>query len=145
MAVVIQEVVGNRYNDTFYPQISGTAQSYNFYPVSHIKPEDGFSVIALGLGQYVIEGEKSFRFCPKYPDIDLVSQSDIYKNSQVFFYAVDLLQNELDLMQGENAGLISLDISEAEKHNNLKHLASVYNPDNDCAFTRIRLYRAHEL
>ncbi|MEZ5000990.1 MAG: PEP/pyruvate-binding domain-containing protein [Bacteroidales bacterium] len=29
MAVVLQEVVGNRFENTFYPHISGTAQSYN--------------------------------------------------------------------------------------------------------------------
>ncbi len=131
MAIVIQEVVGNRYGDTFYPHVSGTAQSNNFYPVAHIKPEDGFAVIALGLGQYVVEGKKSYRFCPKYPGIDIVSQTDICKNSQVSFYAVDLSKKETDLLQGENAGLISLDISEAEKQNNLKHIASVYNHDND--------------
>ena len=38
MAVVIQSVVGNRYGDTFYPHISGTAQSFNFYPVAQYDP-----------------------------------------------------------------------------------------------------------
>ena len=32
MAIVLQEVVGNRYNDHFYPTISGVARSLNFYP-----------------------------------------------------------------------------------------------------------------
>ena len=32
MAIVLQEVVGNRYNDRFYPTISGVARSLNFYP-----------------------------------------------------------------------------------------------------------------
>ena len=50
MAVVIQEVVGNRFEDTFYPHISGTAQSFNFYPVAHMTPQDGFAVIAVGTG-----------------------------------------------------------------------------------------------
>ena len=30
MAIVLQEVVGNRYNDHFYPTISGVAGSLNF-------------------------------------------------------------------------------------------------------------------
>jgi hypothetical protein len=38
---------------------------------------------------------------------------------------------ELDLLEGENAGLVTLDISEAEKHGNLVHSASVLNADND--------------
>ena len=64
MGVIIQEVVGNEYNGKYYPNISGVAQSYNFYPFSYIKPEDGFAVIALGLGAYVVGGEKTYRFCP---------------------------------------------------------------------------------
>ena len=61
MAVILQEVVGNEYNGKYYPNISGVAQSYNFYPFSYIKPEDGFAVIALGLGAYVVGGEKTYR------------------------------------------------------------------------------------
>jgi hypothetical protein len=131
MAVVIQEVVGKRFEDAFYPHISGTAQSFNFYPVAHMTPEDGFAVIAVGLGQYVVEGERAFRFSPAYPSLDIISHKDLYKNSQVHFYAVDMTKNELNLLEGENAGLISLDISQAENHGTLNHSASVLDMDND--------------
>jgi CheY-like chemotaxis protein len=131
MAVVIQEVVGHRFEDAFYPHISGTAQSYNFYPVAHMKPNDGFAVMAVGLGHYVVEGERAFRFSPAYPMIDIISQNDLYKNSQVHFYAVDMKKENLNLLEGENAGLITLDISRAEEHGTLKHSASVLNTDND--------------
>jgi len=131
MAIVIQEVVGNRFDDTFYPHISGTAQSFNFYPIAHMKPQDGFAVIAVGLGHYVVEGERAFRFSPAYPSLDIISHTDLYKNSQVRFYAVDMAKKELNLLEGENAGLITLDISQAEKHGTLKHSASVLNTDND--------------
>ncbi len=131
MAIVLQEVVGNRFEDAFYPHISGTAQSYNFYPVAHMKPDEGFAVAAIGLGQYVVEGEKAFRFSPAYPSLDIVSQKDIIKNSQVYFYAVDMKKEKIDLLEGENAGLVRLEISDSERHGTLKHCASVYNPDND--------------
>src|SRR4030042_558044 len=131
MAVVLQEVVGHRYEDVFYPHISGTAQSYNFYPVAHMTPQDGFAVVAVGLGHYVVEGEKAFRFSPAYPSLAIISQNDLYRNSQVFFYAVDLKKKDLNLLEGENAGLISLDISNAERHETLSHSASVLNTDND--------------
>jgi hypothetical protein len=131
MAIVIQEVVGNRFEDTFYPHISGTAQSFNFYPVAHMTPQDGFAVMAVGLGQYVVEGERAFRFSPAYPSLDIVSQKDLCKNSQVTFYAVDMAKKEVDLLEGENAGLVTLDISHSERHGTLKHSASVYNSDND--------------
>ena len=131
MAIVIQEVVGNRFDDAFYPHISGTAQSFNFYPVAHMTPQDGFAVIAVGLGQYVVEGERAFRFSPAYPSLDIISQDDLYKNSQVSFYAVDMAKKELNLLEGENAGLKTLDISMAEIHGTLAHCASVFNTDND--------------
>jgi len=131
MAVVLQEVVGHRYGDVHYPHISGTAQSFNFYPVAHMTPQDGFAVMAVGLGHYVVEGEKAFRFSPAYPSVDIISHNDLYKNSQVYFYAVDLTKKDLNLLEGENAGLIALDISNAEKHGTLRHSASVLNSDND--------------
>ena len=131
MAVVIQEVVGKRFEDTFYPHISGTAQSFNFYPVSHMTPQDGFAVIAVGLGQYVVEGEKAFRFSPAYPSLDIISHEDQYKNSQVHFYAVDMTKNVLNLLEGEDAGLVTLDIGNAEYHGTINHSASVLNIDDD--------------
>lgn len=131
MAVVIQEVVGNRYEDTFYPHISGVAQSYNYYPYGHMKPEEGYAVIAVGLGKYVVDGEKAFRFSPVFPTIENNSPKDQFKNSQVEFYAVDLKKKNVDLLEGETAGLIRLEIDDAEEHGNLTHCASVYNSVND--------------
>jgi len=131
MAVVVQEVVGNRYGKTFYPHISGVAQSYNYYPFGHMKPEEGYSVMAVGLGKYVVDGEKAFRFSPVFPTIENNTPKDQFKNSQVEFYAVDLNKQDIDLLEGETAGLIRLDIDEAELQGNLKHCASVYNAIND--------------
>ncbi|MFZ2340118.1 MAG: PEP/pyruvate-binding domain-containing protein [Bacteroidales bacterium] len=131
MAVVIQEVVGNRFEDAFYPHISGSAQSFNFYPVAHMTPEDGFAVAALGLGQYVMEGNMAYRFSPAYPTLEIISQKDLYRNSQLWFYAVDMSLRELNLLEGENAGLRMLEVSDSERHGTLQHMASVMNPDND--------------
>jgi hypothetical protein len=131
MAVIIQEAVGNQYEDVFYPHISGVAQSYNFYPFSHMKPEEGFAVIAVGLGKHVVEGEKAYRFSPKYPNVEINSPKDQYKNSQLDFFAVDLKKEKIDLLEGDTAGLIKLDIEEAERQGTLRHCASVYNPENN--------------
>ena len=131
MAIIIQEVVGNNYSGYYYPHISGVAQSYNYYPFGHIKPEDGVANIAVGLGKYVVEGEKTHRFSPAYPTIDNNSPKDQYMNSQVEFYAVDLKKEKVDLMEGELAGLKRLDIYDAERHNTLKHCASTYDANNN--------------
>ncbi|MBK6345219.1 MAG: pyruvate, phosphate dikinase [Bacteroidales bacterium] len=130
MAVIIQEVVGNRFENVYYPHISGVAQSYNYYPFAHMKPEEGFAVAALGLGKQVVEGEKAYRFSPKYPSTEINSPQDQFKNSQVDFFAVDLNKKEINLLEGDTAGLIKLEIDDAERHGNLRHLASVYDFEN---------------
>ncbi|HNX44317.1 MAG TPA: PEP/pyruvate-binding domain-containing protein [Bacteroidales bacterium] len=131
MAVVIQEVVGNQFEDVFYPHISGVAQSYNYYPFGHLTPEDGFAVMALGLGKYVVEGGSAYRFSPAYPAVENYSPKDLYKNSQMKFLAVDLVKGDIDLLEGEMAGLREIDIDEAERHGTLSHLASVYDPESN--------------
>lgn len=132
MAVVLQELVGNRYEQYYYPHISGVAQSFNYYPVAHMKPEEGFAVAALGLGSYVVNGWKSYRFSPRYPKVSVYSIKDLINSTQVQFFALDCKSEDIDLLKdGEMASLKLLEISEAEKHGTLKHLVSVYNPDND--------------
>jgi len=131
MAIVIQEVVGNHYEDVYYPHISGVAQSYNYYPFAHMKPEEGFAVAAIGLGRYVVEGERAFRFAPQYPGTEINSPADQVKGSQVYFYAVDLKKENVNLIEGEDAGLRKLDVDDAERHGTLKHCASVFSYDNN--------------
>jgi len=138
MAVVIQEVVGHQYEDVFYPHISGVAQSYNYYPFAHMKPEEGFAVIALGLGRYVVEGEKAFRFAPQYPTLEINSPKDQFTGSQVYFYAVDLAKKNVNLLEGEDAGLRKLYVDEAEIHGTLKHCASVYSLENNRIIAGLR-------
>jgi len=132
MAVVLQELVGNQYENYYYPHISGIAQSYNYYTVAHMKPEEGFAVAAVGLGSYVVDGWKSYRFSPKYPKIEMYTNKDLLNSSQLQFYALNTTKHDIDYVKdGELASLELLDISVAEKHGTLKHCASVYLADND--------------
>ncbi|RPH34044.1 MAG: pyruvate, phosphate dikinase [Bacteroidales bacterium] len=131
MAVIVQEVVGNTFGNYYYPHISGVAQSYNYYPFGHIQPDDGFANIAVGLGKYVVEGERAYRFCPKYPTLINYSNTDLIKNSQVDFFAVDLTKHNINLLEGDEAGLARLNMYESEQHGTLKHCVSVFNPENN--------------
>ena len=132
MAVVIQEVVGHDYNNKFYPTLSGVAQSYNYYPVSYMEPEDGFSVAAVGLGMYVVGGENAFRFCPKYPLLNASALDDQLRDTQKQFYAIDLSRKEFDLVAGgENAAIRKYRIREAEQDGTLDHSVSTYSMEND--------------
>lgn len=131
MAVIIQEVVGNKFGNYYYPHISGVAQSYNYYPFAHMKPEEGFAVSAFGLGKYVVEGENAYRFSPKYPTTEILSSKDQVQNTQTEFYAVDLKKQDLNLLEGDMAGLIKTDIYEAERHGTLKHCVSTFDINNN--------------
>ena len=59
MAVIIMELIGKKHDEIFYPTFSGVCQSYNYYPVSHMKRNEGIAFLALGLGKTIADGEKS--------------------------------------------------------------------------------------
>lgn len=131
MAVVVQQLTGSAWGDYFYPAISGVAQSYNFYPISHLKPEEGIAHIALGLGKTVVEGGTSLRFSPPYPQFlpQFSAVDDILKNSQRLFYALKLKNLPEDFGVNEDATLARLDVDDVSDHPSVRHLASTYSPD----------------
>ncbi len=132
MAIIIQPVIGHEHNGKFYVDISGIAQSYNYYPYSYMQPEDGFAVAAMGLGQAVSGGEKAFRFCPKYPAMNVGSISDQVRDTQREFYAIDLTHNEFDMFQeGELAAIRKFPISSAEKDGVIDQCVSTYDMENE--------------
>ncbi len=131
MAVIVQELVGDEYDDYYYPAISGVAQSYNFYPVSRMKAKEGIVHIALGLGKMVVEGEKTLRISPKYPGImpQFSTVDDILVNAQRFFYTLRI-KNYSETLNFENlSNLEKRDIDDAENEFPLKTLASTYIPE----------------
>ncbi|MEJ5306682.1 MAG: PEP/pyruvate-binding domain-containing protein [candidate division WOR-3 bacterium] len=127
MAVIIQEVVGHNYGKYYYPSFSGVMQSDNYYPISHLKREDGICEIAVGLGKYVIDGNDSFRFCPKYPEIDI----NINNKTQKFFYAINLGDRKnFNLIEGDNSTLELIDINVARENGSLNYIGSVLDVFN---------------
>jgi hypothetical protein len=131
MGVIIQQLVGERYGDHFYPALSGVAQSHNYYPFSKMTPEDGIATIAMGLGKTVMEGEKALRFSPRYPQLlpQMSTVPDILENSQRFFYALKMGGPYPALGIDEDANLEKREISEADSEPPMKMLASTYLPD----------------
>ncbi len=132
MAVIIQKVVGRKHDEYFYPHISGIAKSFNYYPVEHMKTEEGVALAAIGFGDYVVKGKKAYRFTPAYPEVTIASTEELIKHSQTEFTALNLNKKDIDLMHdGEYAGLEHLPLHIAEEHGILNHLVSVYDQDND--------------
>ena len=132
MAVLIQRVVGRKHGDYFYPTYSGVAQSFNFYPVSHMRAEDGIAELALGLGKTVVEGGSSLRFCPAYPDVlpQFPRPVDWLKASQTRFWALRLDKLSEKWFHNPDATLELCDLSLAEAHGELTQVASTYSPDD---------------
>ncbi len=133
MAVIIMELAGQKYGNRFYPTLSGTAQSINYYPVSYMKREEGIATIALGLGRTVVEGGKALRFSPHYPGIlpQYFSVKATITNSQRTFYALNLDPRIDPLKNGEDANLENCGLDVAEKDGALRWAASVVCSDDN--------------
>ncbi len=130
MAVVIQHVTGQVCGEYFYPALSGVVQSYNFYPIAHMKPEEGIAHIAFGLGKTVVEGGTSLRFSPRYPQFmpQFSTVDDILKNAQRFFYALKLKDFPEDLSCGEDPTLARLAVDDFHDSTCVQAMASTYFP-----------------
>lgn len=92
MAIVLQEVIGERHGQWFYPTLSGVARSLNFYPIGEEKAEEGIASLAVGLGKYIVDGGQSLRFSPAHPHhiLQLGSIETALRDTQRDFLALDL-------------------------------------------------------
>lgn len=140
MAVIIQRLVGDFHDATFYPDFAGVAKSYNFYPVSPQKSSDGIAYVALGLGKTVVEGGNVVRFCPKYPKhlMQFFSTNETIRNAQQEFFALDLnetldLKNELT----PESLLKKYPLSKSENDGTLFHVGSTYSSQNEAVYDGI--------
>ena len=135
MAVLIQEVVGERHGDYFYPAISGVAKSYNYYPAGSCTHEDGIVYLAVGLGKAIVDGGSSFCFCPEHPRAPLFgTPKDFIRYSQTRFYALNLHSIYRIVEKNEDTTLKSLDITLARKEGLLNLIASTYLPRDDTLY-----------
>jgi CheY-like chemotaxis protein len=132
MAVIIQELIGDEFNGRFYPTFSGVAQSYNFYPVSYQKRQDGIVSLAAGLGYSVVGGEKVLRFSPKYPSIipDFSTPESIFENSQNELYVLNTKKTQFQLSEKEDSTLEKINLSDIAKDNTLENIASTYDKED---------------
>ncbi len=133
MAVIIQDVAGLQHNRRFYPDISGVARSFNYYPTGHSASEDGVISLALGLGKFIVDGGNPWPDSPAAPSAPppYNSINDMIKNTQVFCWAVNMnILREYNPIS-ENEYLIKVSLKEAEYDNSLKYSVSTYDPYSD--------------
>jgi hypothetical protein len=133
MAVIIQEVVGVRHGERFYPDISGVARSYNFYPSGHAVPRDGVVSLALGLGKTIVDGGTSWSYSPAYPRSNppYGTVRDLLKQTQTDFWAVGMGKPPAYDPINEAEYLVKADLDAAEQDGTLLHVASTYDSESD--------------
>ena len=136
MAVIIQKVVGGKHGTRFYPEFSGVAKSYNFYPAPPLHSEDGIVSVAFGLGEIITEGGNAIRFCPRYPHhlLHHANIDDTIKFSQQSFYSIDLQEIDNEKVLRDEILINEEPISDAEKDGTLSYVASTYSAENDAIY-----------
>ncbi|MDD2299615.1 MAG: PEP/pyruvate-binding domain-containing protein [Fermentimonas sp.] len=132
MAIVLQEVVGSRYDKLYYPAISGVARSINYYPIGNEKTEDGIVNMAFGLGKYIVDGNIGLRFSPMHTsNILQLSTVDLaLRDTQTSFYALDLDSVSKDFTVDDSFNLLKVRLKVAENAGPLRYVASTYDPQD---------------
>lgn len=133
MAVIIQEIVGKRYHNHFYPELSGVARSYNYYPVQPARPEEGVVNLALGLGKTIVDGGVSWTYSPAHPAAEppVRSAQELVDLTQTQFWAVNMGEPaEYDPIN-ETEYLLLEPLTLAEKDGALDLIASTYDPQSE--------------
>ncbi|NDV46902.1 phosphoenolpyruvate synthase [Paludibacter sp. 221] len=129
MAIVLQEICGNAYENRFYPSFSGVARSLNYYPIGSEKPEDGIANIAMGLGKYIVDGGTTLRFSPAHPhNILQTSTLDFaLRETQTYFNALDLSRMNFVPQVDDGFNLLKINVQDAFKDGTLRYIASTFN------------------
>ena len=133
MAVIIQEVVGQRHGDRFYPDLSGVGRSYNFYSTSPARPEDGVVNLALGLGKTIVDGGVAWTYSPAYPrkPPPFGSVTELLRGTQTEFWAVNMGKPPAYDPVSEVEYLVRASMKDAEADDTLRYIASTYDPTRD--------------
>ncbi len=133
MAVILQEVVGKRHGNLFYPSISGVLRSINYYPVGDEKADEGIASLALGLGKYIVDGGQTLRVSPYHP-AQVLQTSEVrtaLRETQTRFYALDMTHTGRDFKVDDGFNILSLRVKEADDDGTLGSIVSTYDPRDD--------------
>jgi CheY-like chemotaxis protein len=141
MGVVLQQIVGQQFGSRFYPDFSGVALSYNYYPIEGQHTEEGTALLALGLGQQIVQGGAALRFCPASPTVlpQFQQAFDYVRLSQSEFWAVDLSRSLVDFTAAPESSLNLYPNSAAEQDGTFGVAGSVYSPSDDTVRENLRL------
>ena len=133
MAVVIQEVCGTEQDGLFFPTLSGVARSINYYPIGDETPEEGVCNIALGLGKLVVDGGRTLRFSPRYPQKVLQTSTPelALRDTQNEVLALSLRPEEFRTSIDDAVNLRRLGLTQIGGFRNSKFVCSVWDRENE--------------
>ncbi|MBM4169357.1 MAG: hypothetical protein FJ215_09400 [Ignavibacteria bacterium] len=133
MGVIIQEVVGGRFNDRFYPPISGVARSFSYYRSGRSRPEEGMASLALGLGKTIVNGEPCWTYSLAHPRVPppAASPAELVEQTQSTFWAVNMGKPPAYDPIAETEYLVNASLTEAEQDGTLRYAASTYDAHSD--------------
>jgi hypothetical protein len=133
MAIIIQEVVGQRSADRFYPCVSGVGRTHNYYPTGHARAEDGVVTLALGLGKTIVDGGLCWSYSPAYPKAPppFNNIGELLKNTQTEFWAVHMGDPPPYDPIRETEHLTHNGLATAESDGSLRYLVSTYDAGSD--------------
>jgi len=133
MGVVIQEVLGNRHGERYYPDVSGVCRSYNFYPTVRCRPEEGVVNLALGLGKTIVDGAITWCYSPARPKLPppFASTHELLQNTQTEFWAVNIGRIPKFDPIAESEYLVKCDLATADYDGVLSAVASTYDAGAD--------------
>ena len=130
MAVILQEVVGHRYGDLYYPTFSGVLRSLNYYPIGDETAEEGIASLALGLGKYIVDGGQTLRVSPYHPHqvLQTSEMETALRDTQTRFYALDMSHVGDDFKVDDGFNIKNLRVRQADADGSLTYIASTYDP-----------------
>ncbi|HIW65899.1 MAG TPA: PEP/pyruvate-binding domain-containing protein, partial [Candidatus Alistipes intestinipullorum] len=133
MAVIIQEVCGTEQNGLFFPTCSGVARSINYYPIGDELPSDGVCNVAMGLGKLVVDGGRTLRFSPRYPQKILQTSTPelALRDTQTEVLALSLRPEEFRTSIDDAVNLRKLSLREIADFRNSKYVCSVWDRENE--------------
>jgi hypothetical protein len=133
MAVMIQEIVGNRHDTRFYPVLSAVCRSYSYYPIGKARREDGVASLALGLGKTIVDGGLCWSYSPRRPKAPrpFGSVRQMLAETQKRFWAVNMAARRAPDPTAPAEYLVSAGLQEAEYDGTLRSVASTYDGGSD--------------
>ena len=132
MGIILQEVCGTEDDGYYFPTVSGSARSLNFYPVGYEKAEEGIAKIAFGLGKAVVDGEQVLRFSPSHPrNVVQTSTPELtMRDTQQVMYALNLQPGKFKTSVDDAVNLERIPISECGRFKAFSKVASTFDYQN---------------